>query len=191
MTPGEGKTTVTRQELIFVRLPSLLIALVVMWWFFSFLMSAFGLDQVRQDGQAPPSLGVGYNQVMEGLDQILVMEPAVPLIEGPAAGQLRFTGSANHALLEITGPKERTYSASITFLSLKGDEGLMSPPAMLVLFLRNIFPDQSDISSLTSRAIKDAARTPGKERAIRTDGKVIRVMIHEGVGWLTVSVKPG
>jgi len=136
------------------------------------------------------NLGVSYDQVMEGISNLIEMKPPTP-----SDGQLKYTGSTFDALarLEITGDKRFITRASL-MLTLPGDnpEILSRNVDLMLQFLENTCPDWAGSATWANNASAQfAAGTSTKESIVLGLKRVS--MVYQGekeIEKLIVTVEP-
>ena len=131
------------------------------------------------------TLGVSYNQIMEGLDKIVYMEKSTDV-----DGQPRYMGLTSDRLiiLEIIGNKKNVSQASIVFFMPKDIQGNdVRNAAVLLTLLVNIFPEWKSVDADISSPLERVLST-GEEAIIKED-KAIKLTFLKELSLLSVTIK--
>lgn len=136
------------------------------------------------DAATKKTLGLAYDQIMNGLTTYFRMEPAERV-----AGEYNYQGraAAGAAMLQITGAKSDVSFAALMLYTDRDTSGANAE--MLARFVGNCFPGWRDGVDWTGQAIRQAlvSRKPVLKKV---GERVIGVTVYPTVHGVAVEVRP-
>jgi len=132
------------------------------------------------------SLGITYDQTMAYLSDHFVMQKGASI-----EGKDNYVGRSALGLLQLIGDKSDLSEASITIGIPKDTKVFNEYNSLLTFrFLKNIFPDWTNMDSEITDSMKSLLVSPDKAVTIFRGNKQIEVELFKETGMLCLTVKP-
>ncbi len=150
----------------------------------AFLLSLFLCACSQKEN--PFKIGVSYKEIIKNLDHYIKMSKS-----SDVNGERRYLGQTSDKLviLEIIGNKTDVSTATlITGIPSDAPDIALRNTGILLIFIKNIFPEWEDASSWASTALQNVISADEIEETVHGD-RLIKMYLMESTGLICVSVK--